>query len=107
MNESAQVALYEEARQLDARIDQQTEAIQKLLEEVRQNGGGQDLSIVDVWGRKIPEEKKALAGILQGLQALNNGDGVDTLEQAVNDIDYQLLEIDQPKFDKSTYLPIS
>ena len=107
VNVAAQIALCEEVQNLNNRVDAQTESIQKLLEEVRQNGAEQDLSIVDVWGRKIPEQKRALEAIGEALASLLKGEGADKLAEAVENINYEALQIEKPVFDKSTFEPIS
>ena len=107
VNVAAQIALCEEVQNLNNRVDAQTESIQKLLEEVRQNGAEQDLSIVDVWGRKIPEQKRALETIGEALASLLKGEGADKLAEAVGNINYEALQIEKPVFDKSTFEPIS
>ncbi|KAE9550001.1 hypothetical protein FO519_006786 [Halicephalobus sp. NKZ332] len=107
VNVAAQISLCDEVQALNNRVDSQTESIQKLLEEVRQNGAEQDLSIVDIWGRKIPEQKRALGIVGEALGSLLKGEGADKLAAAVESINYELLQIEKPTFDKSTFEPIT
>lgn len=90
------------------KLDANTEEIQKFFQNVKQNGGEDELSsVIHAWGQKIPELRKAMVTIETGLVGVLNGQGADQLQQSIENVDYGLLEMEKPTFDKSTFEPIS